>query len=532
MRMQDFETPGRSSVMARHGMAATSHPAATLAAVQVLDAGGNAMDAAVAACAVQCVVEPGSTGIGGDCFALYARGGSDDVVAYNGSGWAPSGISPQALRERGVTSLKRPTPHGITVPGAIDAWDRLVRDHGSLPLAEVLRPAIRHAEEGYAITPRVARDWGRAEALLLRNEHATRVMLPGGHAPRAGSVHRQPELGATLRRIGQQGRDAFYQGPVAQEMVAYLQSLGGFHTEADFADYQGRYVTPIKTRFRGHDIHECPPNGQGVIALLILNILSGFAAEGDPLSPERLHLEIEATRLAYAARDEVLCDPDFSDVDVQRLLSPDYAAELRARIDPKRASQVPPVAGMPEHLDTVYITVVDKDRNCASFINSLFFGYGSGIMTPTTGIMFHNRGQSFSLLEGHPNAIAPRKRPLHTIIPGMATKDGKAALSFGVMGGHYQAMGHAHLISKVLDYGMDLQDAVSLPRVFPVPGSNQVEVERTLPAATLAELRARGFEIQDGTKPIGGAQVIAIDWERGVLTGASDHRKDGCALGL
>ncbi|TWG85594.1 gamma-glutamyltranspeptidase/glutathione hydrolase [Cupriavidus gilardii J11] len=532
MRMQDFESPGRSSVMARNGMAATSHPASTMAAIQVLDGGGNAMDAAVAACAVQCVVEPGSTGIGGDCFALYAKGGAADVVAYNGSGWAPSGISPAALKEKGVTSLMRPTPHGITVPGAIDAWDRLIRDHGSMPLADVLKPAIRHAEEGYAITPRVARDWALGEPLMLRNEHAARVMLPGGKAPRAGTVHRQPELAATLRRIGREGRDAFYRGAIAEETVRYLQSLGGFHTEADFAEYRGEYVTPIRTRFRGYDIHECPPNGQGVIALLILNILSGFPAEGDPLSTDRLHLEIEATRLAYAARDEVLCDPDFSPVDVERLLSPEYADELRARIDPRRASEVAPVVGMPEHLDTVYITVVDKDRNCASFINSLFYGFGSGIMTPTTGILLHNRGQSFSLFEGHPNVIAPRKRPLHTIIPGMATRDGKAALSFGVMGGHYQAMGHAHLLSKVLDYGMDLQDAVSLPRVFPTPGSNAVEVERTVPPAVIAELRARGFEIRDRTRPIGGAQVIRIDWEHSVLTGASDHRKDGCAIGL
>jgi gamma-glutamyltranspeptidase/glutathione hydrolase len=532
MRLSDFETPGRSSVMAKNGMAATSHPSATLAAIRILDAGGNAMDAAVAACAVQCVVEPGSTGIGGDCFALYAKAGGDDVVAYNGSGWAPSGISPAALKDRGVTSLLRPTPHGITVPGSIDAWDRLITDHGSMPLADVLRQAIRHAEEGYAITPRVSFDWSNTESLLARNANAARVMLPGGHAPRAGSAHRQPELAETLRQIGKYGRNAFYRGPIADETVGYLQSLGGFHTSADFAEYAGGYVKPIKTRYRGYDIHECPPNGQGVIALLILNILSGFEPGDDPTSVDRLHREIEATRLAYAARDEMLCDPRFGEMDVDYLLSPEFANILRAKIDLSRANDVPPVVGMPEHLDTVYITVVDKDRNCASFINSLFFSFGSGIMTPTTGIMLHNRGQSFSLLEGHPNAIAPRKRPMHTIIPGMATANGKAAFSFGVMGGHYQAMGHAHLISKVVDFGMDLQEAVSLPRVFPVPGSNTVEAERTVPAATLAELQRRGFDIETPMRPIGGAQIIGIDWEQGVLTGASDHRKDGCALGL
>jgi gamma-glutamyltranspeptidase/glutathione hydrolase len=532
MRHDDFETPGRSTVMSRNGMAATSHPLATLAAVQVLQEGGNAMDAAVAACAVQCVVEPGSTGIGGDCFALYSKGGTDDIVAYNGSGWTPAAMSLQALQQAGVTSLARPTPHGITVPGAIDAWDRLIRDHGSMALADVLRWAIRHAEDGYAITPRVAFDFQNAAPVLARNGNAARVMLPGGRPPVAGSTHRQPELGATLRHIGQHGRDAFYRGPLAEETVAYLQSLGGLHTRDDFADYTGRYVEPIKTRFRDYDIHECPPNGQGIIALLILNILSGYEAAGDPCSADRLHLEIEATRLAYAARDEWLADPDFTDIDVQRILSAEFAAMLRAKIDPQRASHVPPVVGMPDHLDTVYITVVDRERNCASFINSLFYGFGSCIMTPFSGIMLHNRGQSFSLLEGHPNAIGPRKRPLHTIIPGMATRDGRVALSFGVMGGQYQAMGQAHLVSKVLDYGMDPQDAVALPRVFPTPGSNVVEVERTLPAATAEELRRRGFDIRTPMRPIGGAQVVRIDWRQGVLSGASDHRKDGCAIGF
>jgi gamma-glutamyltranspeptidase/glutathione hydrolase len=531
--MRDFEAPGRSMAMAKNAMVATSHTSASLAAIEVLRAGGNAMDAAVAACAVQCVVEPGSTGIGGDCFALYAKGGrSDGIVAFDGAGWSPAAASVQAMRDKGLTEIERHSPHAVTVPGAIDAWATLLKDHGRMSLAEVLQPAIQLADEGYAVTPRAARDWATQLPLLQADKNAARVMLSNGQAPAAGSVHQQRELAATLKAIARDGRDAFYRGPIAEEMVACLRGAGGFHTEADFAEYRGRYVTPIKNAFRGHDIHECPPSGQGVIALLILNILSGFEASGDPSGVERLYLEIEATRLAYAVRDAVLADPSQSEVDVARLLSPEFAAELRARIDPKQANKdlLPP--NFPEHRDTVYLTVVDKDRNCVSFINSLFALFGSGLMTPTTGVMFHNRGQSFSMQEGHPNALAPRKRPMHTIIPGMASRDGKVVMTFGVMGGHYQAMGHAHFLSKVLDYGMDMQSASDLPRVFPLPGKMVIEAEHTVPAATLEELARRGFSFTPKTRPIGGAQAIWIDWEQGVLHGASDHRKDGCALGL
>jgi gamma-glutamyltranspeptidase/glutathione hydrolase len=530
--MRNFEQAGRSVVMARNGMAASSQPAATLAAIEVLNAGGNAMDAAVAACAVQCVVEPGSTGIGGDCFVLYSKGGSDDIIAYNGAGWSPKAASVAALNALGVTKLDRQSPHVVTVPGAIDAWSTLLRDHGTRSMKELFAPAIHLAENGYAVPPRTASDWAGQEALIANEPNAARVMLNNGRAPAAGSVHYQRELAQTLRTIGEQGRDAFYKGPLAEEMVDFLRSRGGLHTLEDFAEYQGRYVKPIKTTFRGYDIHECAPSGQGIIALLIMNILSGFPADGDPLGAERLHREIEATRLAYSVRDALLADPLAADVDVARLLSPEFADMLRDEIDLERAGKDDAPTELPLHRDTVYLCVVDKDRNCVSFINSIFSAYGSGQMTPKSGIMFHNRGQSFSMVEGHPNALAPRKRPMHTIIPGMASKDGKVRMVFGVMGGHYQAMGHAHFVSKVLDYGMDIQSAMNLPRVFPIPGKTTVEAESTLPAATRAELVRRGFVFDEGSRAIGGAQAIWVDWEQGVLSGASDHRKDGCALGI
>lgn len=529
--MRNFELPGRSIVMARNGMAATSHPAATLAAVNVLQAGGNAMDAAIAACALQGVVEPGSTGIGGDCFALYARGGRDDVVAFNGSGWAPAAASVAALAAQGVKDWTRQSAHVVTVPGAVDAWATLAADHGTRPLGELLQPAIDAAEQGFAVAPRCASDWAAQAALLREDPEAARIYLQRGQAPAAGDVHRLPELAATLRAIAAGGRDAFYQGAIGRGIVGFLQARGGLHTAEDFAAYRGEYVTPIRTTFRGTDILECPPNGQGVIALLIMNILSGFEAVGDPTSPERLHLELEATRLAYAARDAWLGDPRQGPVDVARLLSMEFAAELRARIDPAQAA--PQVAmAQPEavHKDTVYICVVDKDRNCASFINSIFHPFGSAQVAPG-GVLLHNRGQSFSLEAGHPNAIEGHKRPMHTIIPGMAVQDGRVRMPFGVMGGQYQAMGHAHLISKVLDYGLDPQAAIDLPRVFPVPGTTDVEVESTLPQATRDALTSRGHTLIKPEMPIGGAQAILIDWEQGVLQGGSDPRKDGCALG-
>lgn len=531
--MRNFEKPTRSVVVSAQAMAATSHPSSTLAAINILQAGGNAMDAAIAACAVQCVVEPGSTGIGGDCFALYAPKGGDKVIAYNGSGRTPAALTVEWFEERGLTEVPRCSPSSVTIPGAIDAWTRLHADHGRLPLADVLAPAIAFAENGYAIAPRVYRDWVKEEALLAADEHAARILLIDGRTPRIGEIHRQPELAETLKRIVVEGRDGFYRGPVAEDMVTRLRELGGLHTLEDFAAARGEYVAPVTTDFRGYTIHECPPNGQGIIALMILNILSHFEAKGSPTDIDRVHIELEATRLAYAARDTWLADPSKVNVPIEEMLSDEMAKRLAGMIDLKRAIADLPPFELPIHPDTVYITVVDSERNAVSFINSVFDTFGSCIVAPKSGVVMHNRGQSFSVKRGHLNMVAPEKRPLHTIIPGMVTKDGRTQMSFGVMGGYYQAMGHAHLISKVLDYGMDMQDAIDLPRLVPASGFKpKIEVEQTVPAATLAELKARGFEIVPTEDPIGGAQVIRIDWENGTLTGASESRKDGIALGF
>ena len=527
--MRDFQMPGRSPVQALNGMAATSHPAATLTAVETLRGGGNAMDAAIAACAVLCVVEPQSTGIGGDCFVLYAPKGGGEVIAYNGSGRAPAAAEADWYLDRGIREIEPWSPHSVTIPGAIDAWARLAADHGTRSLGDLLQPAIGYAEDGYAVLQRIAHAWAGNVDKLRACPAAARIFLPGGNCPRAGDVHRQPKLAETLRTIAREGRDGFYGGPVAEDIVGFLGECGGLHSLEDFAQAGGEYVTPIHSDYRGLRIHECPPNGQGMIALMMLNLLSGFdLASLDPAGVERLHLEIEAGRLAFRDRDAFLADPALADVPVEHLLSAEYTDQLRAVIRPDRALELPP-PGLAAHNDTVYLTVVDRDRNAVSFINSLFDSFGSGLAAPGCGVLLQNRGSGFVIEPGHPNCIAPGKRPLHTIIPGMASRDGRVNMTFGVMGGHYQPFGHAHLITNIVDFGMDVQAALDFPRVF--RHGDMLGIESGIDDAVVAGLAALGHDPYRVSKPLGGGQAIHIDWQSGVLTGGSDPRKDGCALG-
>lgn len=532
--MRNLELPGRSPVHATGGMVATSHALATSTAVDILRRGGNAMDAAVAACAVQCVVEPESTGIGGDCFCLYAPEGSvADLVAYNGSGRAPAAATYEWYADQGITGIERQSPHAVIVPGAVDAWDRLIADHGSMGLAQLLAPAIAYARDGYPVSSRVSVDFASQVALLKGDATAAEVFLPGGRPPGVGEMHAQPKLADTLEKIAKLGRDAFYTGEVADDIVSYLQSLGGLHTLEDFKTAAGEYVAPITTNYRGYDVYECPPNGQGVIALLLLNMMQSALESGKhgPLSVERLHWEIEAGRLAYQDRNAYVADPAKSDVPVDWLLSQAHAKELAAHVDPtKRTTDLPPVS-LPTNDSTVYISVVDKDRNACSFINTLFSNFGTGLMAPKSGVMLTNRGQGFYVEKDHPNCIAPGKRPMHTIIPGMVGKDGRAVMPFGVMGGQYQSFGHMHLLSRMLDDGLDIQEAQDAPRLFPPPGEDVVEVESGFPPEVVEGLKKLGHKIAKPVKPLGGSQAIWIDWQRGVLTGGSEPRKDGCALG-
>ncbi len=528
--MRDFQLPGRSTAYAQNGMAATSHPMATLTALDVLRAGGNAVDAAIAAVAVQCVVDPHMTGIGGDCFALFSPA-SGGVMAINGSGRAPGGISADALLGGGITSLApaRGVAHCVTVPGAVAAWGLIAGKFGTKGLDELLRPAIACAEGGFVVTPRVAYDWAANAERLGFSPGGAAFYLPGGSAPAAGRVLRLPALARTLKRIAEKGPAGFYEGEVAERMVATLKGFGGFHEMADFASATAEQVEPIHTRYRDVQVYECPPNGQGVIALLMMNILEGFdPSKMEPLGALRFHLQAEATRLAFAERDRLLADPTFAEVPTAKLLDKAFAAELRERIDLERASSAK-VPSDESGKDTVYVTVVDRDLNAVSFINSLYDAFGSGLVCQDTGVVFHSRGRSFRLAEGHPNRLMPGKRPMHTIIPAMAFRGGEMWMSFGVKGGDYQPVGHTHVIGNMVDFGMDPQEAIDAARIMAYPGD--VEVERGVTAAARAGLEARGHRVVEASSPWGGGQAIVVDRQRGVLIGGSDPRKDGLALG-
>jgi gamma-glutamyltranspeptidase/glutathione hydrolase len=528
--MRDFQAGGRSPAYGTEAMVATSHPLASLAGLDSLREGGSAMDAAITAAAVLCVVEPQSTGIGGDVFCLYSPKSGSEVLAYNGSGCAPAGVDADALQAAGHDAIDLDSPHAVTVPGAVDAWVRLAADHGRLGLERLLAPAIALAQDGAPVYPRVAYDWTRTEAKLAARPASAALFLPDGHAPVAGTTHRQPALAQTLRAIASLGRDGFYEGPVAADMVETLNAEGGVHTVEDFAAAAGAYVEPVRTNYRGYEVVECPPNGQGLVVLLMLNLLAKFDLGAlDPLGPERFHLAGEVARLAYRDRNALIADPDASPVPVDHLLSASYAADLRALIAPGRRLASLPPAGTVRPEDTVYLCAVDSERNAVSFINSLFHSFGSGIVAPRSGVMLHNRGAGFSLEPAHPNRLAPGKRPLHTIIPGMLLQGGRTVMPFGVMGGHFQPVGNVHLLTNLIDYGMDPQAALDLARGFCT--EEAYEVERGVPQATVGALSSLGHRVVPADEPLGGGQAIRIDWRDGVLVGGSDFRKDGCALG-
>jgi gamma-glutamyltranspeptidase/glutathione hydrolase len=527
MNSRDFHLPGRSPVFASEGMAATSHPLASLAAIETLKAGGTAADAAVTALAVLCVVEPAMTGIGGDCFCLVAKPDTP-VWGYNGSGRAAASVTTEGLLAKGIRTIAGTSPHAITVPGAIEAWAAILQRHGRFGLDRALVPAIRFAEGGFPIAPRVGFDWGREVAKLSVDPGAAKHYLVNGRAPGIGDVMRLPALAATLKAIAAGGAKAFYEGPIAEDIVATVKARGGDLAADDLARHGGEEAAPISTNYRGLDVVELPPNGQGLTALVLLNILEQFdLASLDPLGPERYHLALEASRLAFGVRDTHIADPAFMREPVSGLLDKGFAKKLSRLLDPDK--RVPlPKAPTPRS-DTVYLTVVDRDRTAVSLINSLYSHFGTGICTEKTGVMLHNRGSCFVVDPAHPNTIAPKKRPMHTIIPALAMRDGRCDMSFGVMGADYQPMGHAHVITNMVDYGMDVQAAIDSPRIFFL--GEQSEVEHGVPAAAIAGLKARGHDVAMRPMPFGGGQTIKIDWERGVLIGGSDPRKDGCALG-
>jgi gamma-glutamyltranspeptidase/glutathione hydrolase len=523
--MRDFQLPGRSQVFAVNGMVATSHPLAAKVGVEILEAGGNAADAAIAAAVLLGICEPQMTGIGGDLFALVARPG-EGVRALNASGRAPAGLSSAGMRARGMTAVPLRSVEAVTLPGAVEGFCRLAEEAGVLGLERVLAPAIRYAEEGVPVAPRVAVDWAGDEAFL--KGAARKHFLLNGRAPKAGDVFRAPGQAEVLRRVAREGRKGFYEGEVAADMVDALRALGGCHTEEDFAAVRADWAEPLTGWHGGCEVLEHPPNGQGATAILMLNILDIIGLSGlDPIGSKRAHLEAEATKLAHEARDRVIADPDRT-ARIDFMLSRETAERLAAMIDPARAR---PVSEQPTgalHRDTVYVCAVDRDRMAVSLIYSVFWGFGAGLASERFGINFQNRGAGFVLEEGHPNEAGGGRRPMHTIIPGMLRDGGGRMSPFGVMGGGYQPTGHARLVGNITTFEMGLQEAVDAPRSF--WRSGRLEVERAYPETVRAELAAMGHETIVPEEPLGGAQVIAVG-ESGVLSGASDPRKDGIALG-
>ena len=535
--MAELSFPSRrSAVLARHGMVATSQPLAAMAGLRMIMTGGNAADAAVTVAAMLNVVEPMSTGIGGDCFALVYEAGTGQVTALNGSGRAPAAFTLEEAQRRGLTPqqgipLTGPLP--VTVPGTVSGWAALLARFGTMSLADCLAPAIATAEAGFPVSELISGGWQRSVEKLSKDPEAARVYLP---APKPGEIHRQPDLARTLRAVAEGGPEAFYRGPLAEQIAACVQSWGGYLTAADLAAHTVTWEEPIRTVYRDVEMLEHPPNGQGLAALVALNVVEGYDLAGmGYFDPARWHTMIEAMRLGMADAGRYVADPAVADVPVAGLLSKEYAAGRRALIRPDRALELA-VAGRPEHRDTVYLTVADGQGNAVSFINSLYYGFGSGLVVPGTGICLQDRGACFSLEPGHPNVLAGGKRPYHTIIPAMALRGGRLRLSFGVMGGFMQPQGHMQTLVSLVDYRLDPQAALDAPR-FRVDeqGSSRVAVEDGVPLRTRQALAALGHDVRPEptfSPGFGGGQIIAVDPETGVLCGGSDPRRDGCAVGF
>ena len=524
--MRDFHFPGRSPVLATNGICATSHPLAARAAVDILARGGNAMDAAIAGAGLLGICEPQMTGIGGDCFVLYSPAGSEEVHALNGSGRAPAALDAAKLRDKGEKTVPLRSADAVTIPTAIDAFCHLSDSLGKLGLDALLAPAIHYADAGVPVAPRVAFDWATDGGTL--QGRARDHFLINGKTPRVGDIFRAPGQAEVLRRVAAKGRDAFYTGEIAEDMIATLQAAGGSHSAEDFASARAEVSTPVSGHYKDLEVVEHPPNGQGATALLLMNILDHFDIAGmDPLGAERLHIEAEATKLAYDARNRFLADPDHT-TRLEHMLAAETARALAALIDPKRAMAAAAPISEAVHKDTIYITVVDGDGMSVSLIYSIFHGFGSGIASDKFGILLQNRGAGFTLEEGHPNELKGGKRPMHTIIPGMIRENGRVTMPFGVMGGAYQPCGHACFASNLTDFGMDVQSAIDAPRAF--ADGQVMKVERGFGDDVRQTLSDLGHKVEVPETAIGGAQAIRIR-EDGVLEGASDPRKDGCALG-
>ncbi|HWP44904.1 MAG TPA: gamma-glutamyltransferase [Blastocatellia bacterium] len=515
--------------MSRRAMAASSHALAVESAIRMLRAGGNAIDAAVAATAVLGVVEPMSTGLGGDCFAIIYRARDHRLVAINGSGRAPSSASADQLLESGFDSIPLEGPHSVTVPGALDALSECLANCGTVTLKEAFADAMVYAEQGFPVTEVAARAWKRSEAKLARNAESARVYLPGGRAPEPGQIFHNPDLARTLRSISEGGAEAFYRGEIAKAIVASIRELGGAIDLRDLAEHSSDWVEPITSSYRGYEVVEMPPNTQGVAALIALNIVEGWKlSEMWHNSPEYLGCLVGAMKAALSDARKHVADPR-EGIPVDELLSKRRAESLRRQMSATARADEGAIDER-GHGDTVYVAVVDEQRNVVSMISSIYKAFGSGITVPGTGLILQNRGACFSLDPGHPNRLGPGKRPFHTIIPAMVMRDGKPWAVLGVVGGSMQAQGHLQVICNLIDFGMSPQAALDSPR-FRILDDGFLALEEGIPETSLSALGAAGHRIKNEQteEGFGGGQVILISDE--ALYGGSDPRKDGCALG-
>ncbi len=524
--------PSRRSVVTGFGGAvATSQPLAAQAGLRVLMQGGNAADAAIAAASTLNVVEPMSTGLGGDAFALVYWAQDRKVYALNASGRAPYAATLEEMQRRGLREMPKRGMLPVTVPGAAAGWADLLARFGRLGLDRALQPAILYAEQGFPVSQNIAASWQGSEQVLRRNDEAARVYLPGGRAPRRGERFVSSDLARSLRLLATEGPDAFYKGPIAKAIVATSEKLGGLFTAQDLADHTSTWVEPISVDYRGYRVYECPPNGHGIAALIALGILDGYdlgSLAFDDL--DALHLKMEAVKLGMIDAARYVADPEMAPVPVRGLLSADYLAQRRSLIQSDAAIMQPEPGLPPMGPDTVYLCTADSEGNAVSFINSLYEGFGSGVVAEGTGITLQNRGNLFSLDPAHPNCIAPHKRPYHTIIPCMVTRDDRLVICYGVMGGFMQPQGHVQVLSNLVDHGMDPQQALDAPR-FRFDRGNEYGIEAHLPRFVYAGLRARGHVLQVGSPGnFGGGQVIQVHPESGALMAGSDPRKDGCAV--
>ncbi len=541
-RITDRTFATRSEVIAQHGMACTSQPLATQAALDILKSGGNAIDAAIAANAVLGLVEPTGSGMGGDLFAIVWDAKTKKLYGLNASGRSPYELTLDYFKENGYTKIPALGPLPVSVPGCVGGWFELHNKFGKLPMSTVLSPAISYAENGFPLTDVIAYYWGRNALSLKTYPGFEEIFMPDGKAPKKGEIFKNPFLAKTLRTIADKGRDEFYKGEIAEKIVNYVREQGGFLSMKDFEDHYSEWVEPVSVNYRGYDVWELPPNGQGTAALEMLNILKHFDIGSMEFgSAEYIHYFVEAKKLAFEDRAKYYSDPDFNELPIEQLISDEYGKKQAEMINPERAARSYPAWGM-EHGNTIYLTTADEEGNMVSLIQSNFRGMGSGMTPGQLGFILQDRGELFSLEEGHMNVYEPHKRPFHTIIPAFVTKDGEPFLSFGVMGGDMQPQGHVQIICNIIDFGMNIQEAGDAPRIQHTGSSDptggelmnnggQVTMESGIAYETIRRLMEMGHNIGYDFGPYGGYQAIMWDSINKVYFGASESRKDGQAAG-